>query len=124
MSKLVSGYLSWKYAPSPLAVNSPSVLPHAPASTPASPWDFSMPVINLYTLETTAYIHRGAEVESVAEALVLNGYLPTTPESPSLAVSLKTLELLRCIRIRKPSLSIQAFAKVISDQYGVCISHL
>jgi hypothetical protein len=116
MSKLASGYLSWKYEPRPPMPTSDS------PTVPPSPWDFSIEVADIYTVQTTAQIHRSAEVESTAEALVLNGYLPTTPESPSFAVSLKTLELFRCIRIRKPSFSIEAFAKVLCDLYGVRLS--
>lgn len=108
MGKLVSGYLSWKYEP----------CPPAPASD-SSPYDFSIEVADIYTVQTIAQIPRSAEVESIAEALVLNGYLPTSPESPSFAVSIKTLELFRCIRLRKPSFSIEAFAKVLCDLYGV-----
>jgi hypothetical protein len=110
MGRLVSGYLSWKY----------KLHPPVPApDSPTSPWDFSINVIDIYTVRTTAKIRRSAEIESIAEALVLNGYLPTSPESPTLAVSLKTLELFRRIRIRKPSFSIEAFAKVLCDLYGV-----
>ncbi|KAI0371593.1 hypothetical protein BV20DRAFT_1035224 [Pilatotrama ljubarskyi] len=50
---------------------------------------------------------------SLAESLVLNGYLSTTPIRPSMAVSLKTLELFRRIRLFKASFSMEAFAKLI-----------
>ncbi|KAG2029491.1 hypothetical protein BDR03DRAFT_936832 [Suillus americanus] len=81
------------------------------------PFDFSINVINIYTLVTTANIHSAATIETAAEALVLSGYLGATPHSPTIAISLSTLELYRRLRLRKPSLSIEAFAKVICDLY-------
>ncbi|OCH83908.1 hypothetical protein OBBRIDRAFT_815670 [Obba rivulosa] len=57
---------------------------------------------------------------SAAEALTLHGYLATTPVSPSFAISFKTLELFRRLRLRKPSFSAEAFTKVICDFYVVC----
>ena len=54
------------------------------------------------------------------EALVKNGYLGNTPMTPSLAISLKTLELFRRIRLRKSSFSAEAYAKVLCDLYSVC----
>ncbi|KAH7904203.1 hypothetical protein BJ138DRAFT_1239965, partial [Hygrophoropsis aurantiaca] len=39
--------------------------------------------------------------------------------TPSLAFSLPTLELYRRIRLRKPSFSVEAFAKVLCDLYGI-----
>ncbi|KAG2361657.1 hypothetical protein BDR07DRAFT_1451498 [Suillus spraguei] len=65
----------------------------------------------------TANICSAATIETAAEALVLSGYLGATPHSPTIAISLLTLELYRCLRLRKPSLSIEAFAKVICDLY-------
>ncbi|EIW84255.1 hypothetical protein CONPUDRAFT_49671 [Coniophora puteana RWD-64-598 SS2] len=76
-----------------------------------------MPVINLYTLQTETRISRSEDVGTAHEALVLNGYVGTSPDSPSLAVSISTLELYRRIRLRKASFSVEAFAKVICDMY-------
>lgn len=41
------------------------------------------------------------------------------PINPSIAISLKTLDLYRIIRQRKPSFSFEAFAKVLCDLYTV-----
>ena len=65
------------------------------------------------------YIHRRSDEHPIAEALVLNGYLGTSPQSPSLAVSLKSLDLYHRIRLRKPSFSCEAFTKVVCDLYAV-----
>ncbi|KAG1729165.1 hypothetical protein EDB19DRAFT_1913537 [Suillus lakei] len=104
VSTLTSGYLKWKYSP-------------PPEDSEACPFDFLINVINIYTLVTTANIHSAATIETAAEALVLSGYLGAIPHSPTITISLSTLELYRCLRLRKPSLSIEAFAKVICDLY-------
>ncbi|KAG0708173.1 hypothetical protein DFH29DRAFT_979487 [Suillus ampliporus] len=74
-------------------------------------------VINIYTLQSTAVIRRQASVSTVSEALVLNGYVGASPLSPTIAMSLSTLELYRRIQLCKPSFSVEAFAKVICDLY-------
>lgn len=61
---------------------------------------------------------------SVAEALVVNGYLGTTPVTPAVAISLKTLELLRRIRLVKASFSLEAFAKLVCYYYSVSLRFL
>ncbi|KAG1869941.1 hypothetical protein F4604DRAFT_1926724 [Suillus subluteus] len=104
VNALTSGYLTWKYSSPP------------PPSEP-SPYDFSIDVINIYTLATSAYIHSSPTIETPAEALILNGYLGATPHSPTIAISLSTLELYRRLRLRKPSLSVEAFIKVLCDLY-------
>ncbi|KAI1784334.1 hypothetical protein LXA43DRAFT_901762 [Ganoderma leucocontextum] len=53
------------------------------------------------------------------EALVLNRYLGTSPDQPSLAISLKTLELLQCIKLCKASFSIEAFTKLLCHYYSI-----
>jgi hypothetical protein len=98
-------------------------LPEDEAPSPIN-YDFEIDVIDIYSLATTASISRSADSTSASEALVLNGYLGSTPTFPSLAVSLNTLELLYIIRLRKASFSIEAYAKVVSDLYAVCIPAL
>jgi hypothetical protein len=110
MSSLVSAFLSWKYTPSPSSDT---------ASVPDSAWDFNIEVVDIHSGKSVMPIRRGVGIGSVAEALALNGFLPTSPESPTSAISFKTLELFRCIRIRKPSFSVEAYAKVFCDLHGV-----
>ncbi|KAF9018429.1 hypothetical protein BDP27DRAFT_1473070 [Rhodocollybia butyracea] len=45
-------------------------------------------------------------------ALVKAGFLGATPQSPSLAISLRTLEVFYTIRLFRPSFSVEAFTKV------------
>jgi hypothetical protein len=79
-------------------------------------WDFTIEVIDIFILSTQALIVRSA---AISEALVLNGYLGTSPENPTTAISLRTLELYTRICAHKPSFSVEAFAKVICDLYMV-----
>ncbi|KAJ7575837.1 hypothetical protein C8J56DRAFT_1007569 [Mycena floridula] len=77
-------------------------------------------VIDLYTLNSVASIYRAPESPSEAPvALVSHGFLPATPLNPVFAVSLKTLELFRRIRLQKASFSVEAFAKIICDYYAI-----
>lgn len=126
---LSRAYLRWAYPtvfdnkhPLP-ASQHPEPLDLDPLSTaePSPPisFDFEIDVIDIYTLQSTAIIRCEASVLTVSEALVLSGYVGASPLSPTIAMSLSTLELYRRIRLRKPSFSIEAFAKVICDLYNV-----
>lgn len=83
-------------------------------------FDFGIDTIDLYTLLPTTIILRNDSSKSILEALVLNGFLATSPVNPSLAISFKMLELLRRLRLRKPSFSIESFTCVVCDYYVVC----
>lgn len=83
-------------------------------------YSFDMPVIDIFSLETTAHISRTGSSASVAVALIHEGYLGASPENPQIAISLRTLELYDRIRARKVSYSIEAFSKVLCDLYKVC----
>ncbi|KAL6308954.1 hypothetical protein BKA93DRAFT_864339 [Sparassis latifolia] len=80
---------------------------------------FTIEVIDIYSLVTSVHVPRTRESRSQAEAIAAQGYLPTTPISPTLAISYKTLELFRRLRLRKPSFSAEAFTKVICDYYAI-----
>ncbi|KAH9853147.1 hypothetical protein C2E23DRAFT_729387, partial [Lenzites betulinus] len=75
-------------------------------------------VYDIFSLSATASVASDTAL-SVAEALVVNGYLGTTPVTPAVAISLKTLELLRRIRLVKASFSLEAFAKLVCYYYSV-----
>ncbi|KAI0350003.1 hypothetical protein OH77DRAFT_1576588 [Trametes cingulata] len=55
----------------------------------------------------------------VSWPLALVGYLGNAPLNPSLAISFKTLELLRCLKLVKASFSIEAFTKLLCHQYYI-----
>ncbi|KAG6876186.1 hypothetical protein C0992_000548 [Termitomyces sp. T32_za158] len=114
MEALADAYLAWKYAKDHAA----PILASDSASIDVPSYDFTIDVIDIYNLDISATIHRTEDCKT-ATALVLHGYLGTTPEQPSFAMSLRTLELYYRIRRRKPSFSIEAFAKVICDLYKI-----
>lgn len=95
-------------------------IPPSTVPTNNTPSDsvFTLELIDIYTLETTAKISYSSE-ETPIQALVKSGYLGNTPTTPTLAISLRTLELFRRVRLRKSSFSVEAFAKVVCDLYSV-----
>ncbi|KIY46451.1 hypothetical protein FISHEDRAFT_47269 [Fistulina hepatica ATCC 64428] len=90
-----------------------------PDEAPASEqYDFQIDVIDVYTLQTTMHVPRKADVRTVP-AIAQLGYLAVSPINPSTCFAFNTLELYRIVRMRKPSFSVEAFAKVICDLYNV-----
>ncbi|KAJ3968613.1 hypothetical protein EV361DRAFT_805311 [Lentinula raphanica] len=102
---LTDAYILWKYKQ------------EVPEDADSN-FGFTIQVVNLYTLQNEEHITRGEDTNA-AVALVRAGYLDTAPEQPSLAISLQTLELFQTLRLFKPSLSIEAFAKTICHTYSV-----
>lgn len=98
--------------------DTPTATEHMPPNDPCHDYDFTINVIDLYELKHEVKIPRDA-TQTAPIAAALAGYLVTSPERPSLAVSWKTLELYRQLRRRKSSLSIETYAKVICDLYQV-----
>jgi len=111
IDELVDDFIQWKYK-IPLAQSPPSPIAEL------SEWDFSIDTVDLYTLTHKTTICRDKDTKATS-ALVRAGYLAASPVSPSLAISLRTLELLRTIRLFKPNFSIEAFAKTVCHLYAV-----
>ncbi|CDO74426.1 hypothetical protein BN946_scf184764.g2 [Trametes cinnabarina] len=109
LPQLVDAYVHWRYGTSS----------NIGAAAEPSDYDFDLETIDIYNPARTTTIRRSAADVSIAEVLVRNGFLGTVPLFPSRAVSLKTLELLRIIRLFKPSFSIEAFTKVICHVYVI-----
>ncbi|CAA7264087.1 unnamed protein product [Cyclocybe aegerita] len=127
MDSLVEGYLQWRYgSATPSSTSNPgqqaaTSLPpadHDVVMQEDNSYDFLISVVDLYTLSTTLHVPRTAEM-TTPEALALQGYIPSTPLSPTIAISIKTLELFQRIRLCKASFSVEAFSKVLCDLYGV-----
>ena len=124
LPSLTEAFLRWKYPELPTTTPT-SDTPAASTSSdtpvvdldPVS-YDFSIDSVDLYTLTTSIFVPRTSSM-TAAEALILQGYLATSPVDPTLAISIKTLELFRRLRCRKASLSVEAFAKVLCDLYAV-----
>ncbi|KZT06566.1 uncharacterized protein LAESUDRAFT_759386 [Laetiporus sulphureus 93-53] len=137
LDALTDIYLAWCYpsAPDHPATSDALPLSRLPLSMEMCPDDddysFTIEVIDIYTLDTTVRIPRSCESRSQAEAVAAQGYLPTTPIDPTLAISFKTLELFRRLRLRKASFSAEAFAKIpyrrryrlaLSDAFDIYLS--
>lgn len=72
-------------------------------------------------MEEDITIYRPATSDCVAIDLAHHGYLPKTPMKPEVAIGFRTLELFHRVRLRKASLSVEAFTRVICDYYEVVI---
>lgn len=81
-------------------------------------FSFDIDIFDIFSTSSQASVSSDSAL-SIAEALVSNGYLGSTPVMPSLAISLHTLELLRRIRLFKASFSLEAFAKLVCYYYSV-----
>ncbi|KAF9076441.1 hypothetical protein BDP27DRAFT_1210207 [Rhodocollybia butyracea] len=101
IDELVEQYICWKYS-----------IPSQTAEPATTGWEFSIQIIDVYTLTREATVPRNSETKATS-ALVQAGYLPASPESPSIAVSLRTLELFYATRLFKPNFSVEAFAKTV-----------
>ncbi len=107
---LAEDYMQWQ-----CNGNSPS------AELPPSEYDVEIDIVDLFSSERVAVIHRHPDQE-LARALVVHGYLGTTPVRPELAISLRTLEHFRLLRLFKPSFSVEAFTKLLCYNYVVSSS--
>jgi hypothetical protein len=120
LPSLIKAFLSWKYpelttptpttsdTPAPTSADTPPAIDVDPVS-----YDLSMDSVDLYTLTTSINVPRTSSMTAVVGALMLQGYLATSSVDPTLAISIKTLELFRRLRCRKASLSVEAYAKVL-----------
>ncbi len=105
---IFKAYMKWRYGDP--SAHDPEVLPTEEEIT----------VIDIYSTATKLSFKRFPS-HSIAEDLALNGYLATAPLHPELAISFKTLELFRSIRLFKASFSTEAFAKLLCHMYTVRI---
>ena len=114
LSEMTTAFLKWRYTTSGSDDNISS-----PPEYQADSFNFVIEVLDIYTLAKNTAILQTADSKSVAESLMLHGYVGNSPVTPSLAISVRTLDLFRRLRLRKPSFSVEAFAKVLCDCYNV-----
>ncbi|RDX50992.1 hypothetical protein OH76DRAFT_1455203 [Lentinus brumalis] len=81
-------------------------------------YDIALNIIDIISLERRALFRRDAH-QKTPVAIAESGYLVASPVSPELAVSFRTLEYFRRLRLRKASYSVEAYAKVLCDLYGL-----
>ncbi|PPQ79249.1 hypothetical protein CVT24_007507 [Panaeolus cyanescens] len=127
LQELTEAYLRWTYPKPTPTPTKPQELTPDTDSMDTDPnnveqdkhqYDFEITAVNLYTLETKTLIQRRAD-QTTSTALMEAGYLGNSPINPSLALSVKTLQLYLTIRQRKPSFSFEAMAKVLCDLYQI-----
>lgn len=130
MGAMTDVYLTWCNESNSTHVPQPTTPPSEPStsttSRPTSPMTGVLEIIlliDLYTLADFVDIYQNND-SSVAVALVYVGYLGNSPIHPSLAISIKTLELFRVICLHCPSFSVEAFAKTLSYLYRIHITLL
>ena len=111
---MADAYLMWKYG-------SPTGVSDEPEDTR---YPYHVVVMDIFTMTEDITIHRPATSNCPAVDLAVHGYLCKTPAKPKIAVGFQTLELFHRIRLRKASLSIEAFTRVICDYYEVFRSPL
>ena len=58
--------------------------------------------------------------KTIASTIVRHGSIPSSPLTPSVCITIKSLELYRVAHLRSPHLSIQAFVKTLCDLHSVC----
>ncbi|KAI0684138.1 hypothetical protein BC835DRAFT_1293887 [Cytidiella melzeri] len=127
---LVDAYLNYTYTATPGAVG--AIAPEdniaqniqVPAEIPIvaiadETLAYTVDVYCLFSRKTDITITRLPNSLSPALDLMRYGYLAKTPSRPTVAISLKTLELLYRLRQRKASYSVEAFAKVLCDYYQI-----
>ncbi|KAK7444566.1 hypothetical protein VKT23_015244 [Stygiomarasmius scandens] len=112
---LTDAYITWKYQNT-----SPSVsTSHSTCDFyQTTGHDFGIDVLDIHTMARSALITRDENTEA-SVALVLAGFLGNSPEQPSLAFALPTLDLFFTIRRFKASFSIEAFARVLCHLYKI-----
>lgn len=128
MPSLVAVYLQWKYPPAPCTA--PSERNTSPSGTSSPTPDeatgiiLDINVIDIYASQQTKLrVHRADTSISPSVDLARHGYIGNSPVNPSYAISIKTLELYRRLRMRKASFSAEAYAKVICDLHSVSLNH-
>ena len=106
---MADAYTLWKYGSQTRVSSEPE----------DTRYPYHIVVMDIFTLAEDVTIHRPPTSNSPAVDLASHGYLCKTPAKPKIAVGFRTLELFHRVRLRKASLSIEAFTRVICDYYDV-----
>ncbi|KAJ2927303.1 hypothetical protein H1R20_g9790, partial [Candolleomyces eurysporus] len=108
---LATAFLQWKDLSS--ANPNAATAPHHPALPVV---EFDMELVDMFSQERKLHVCL-PDNETIVPHLIVEGYLPTTPINPLVAISLRTLEFYKIVRQRKPSFSVESFTKVLCDLY-------
>ena len=104
---MADAFVQWKYTSN---MNPPSS---------GHEYPYSVTVFDIFTMEQHLTIYQPRSDNPVPVNLALHGFLAKTPSMPTLAVGFRTLELFHRIRLRKASMSVEAFTRVLCDYYEV-----
>ncbi|KAF7970293.1 hypothetical protein HWV62_24418 [Athelia sp. TMB] len=122
MPSLVAAYLEWKYPSTPCSASSeqsasPSVTrTSSPMSEEDAGVNFDISVIDIHEgRQTTLRVRRPDSSISPSVDLARHGCIGNSPLNPSFAITIKTLELYRRLRMRKPSFSAEAYTKLENE---------
>ena len=113
--EMTEEYLRWKYISSAPCGDGRAT--DADARDPK--YHYTIKVLDIFSLNQVATIKPSGRVRSGAAALVEHGYIGVSPINPGTAIGIRTLELFRRVRLRKPSFSVEAFTKLVCDYYSV-----
>ena len=107
LPSITTAYLQWRYTPTPSPSLQVAVSILILVSSTYTRWS-GVPIY-----------HVGRKVSRHWRHWPLAG---NKPLNPSLAISIRMLELYRRLRLQKPSFSVEAFAKVVCDLYSVSLT--
>ncbi|KAJ3541684.1 hypothetical protein NM688_g6049 [Phlebia brevispora] len=119
---LVDAYCQWKYsAHHTTPHHSDPINANACAENDqtAQTYSYTFRVYDIFTLDVEKTVMRPASSTIPLLDMAAAGYLGKTPVNPTVGTSFRTLELLYRLRQRQPSLSIEAFMKVVCDYYSM-----
>ena len=83
--------------------------------------EYTLAVYEIFTMERSYTVRRPQTSISAAVDFAEHGFLVKTPTLPNVAIGFQTLELFHRLRLRKPSMSAEAFTQVICDYYMVFV---
>lgn len=108
---LADAYIAWKHGASRPLID--------PTHDPR--YNYEVSVIEIFTMQQRITFSRSETSVSPPIDLAAHGFLAKTAVAPEVAVGFRTLELFHRIRLRKASMSVEAFTKVLCDYYQVLI---
>ena len=112
LERMADAYIQWKYVS--------GMKP--PTSSDQHP--YTLAVFDIFTMEQELTMYQPCPDNPVPVNLALYGFLAKTPSVPTVALGFRTLELFHRIRLRKASMSVEAFTRVLCDYYEVVLVFL
>ncbi|KAF8339940.1 uncharacterized protein EI90DRAFT_3012844 [Cantharellus anzutake] len=78
--------------------------------------------VDIFDSRSYEYMPRDPGEASPTFALLRAGYIPATPINPTVAISIRSLELLHCLMRTSPSFSIQSFTRLLANLHCVSLA--